>query len=174
MFVTDECTRLLTMIRSLKPGGWVELQELLGEIMCDDNTLPDDDPLKYVYQLADQAFTKFGMNVKLARDLEPILREAGFVNIQCVAKKVPIGVWAKNKTLRLIGLYQKMAVTDILGAVAGRPFAALGIPANEREVIIALARRAMEDNSVHRYFTYYFWYAQKPTDVAQDSPPHSP
>ncbi|KIH90444.1 hypothetical protein SPBR_00642 [Sporothrix brasiliensis 5110] len=172
-YVDDELN-FHSSTKFLKPGGWVELQELLGEVMCDDNTMPEDDPLKYVYQLADQAFTKFGMNVKLARELEPVLREAGFVNIQCIAKKVPIGVWAKNKTLRLIGLYQKMAVADILGAVAGRPFAALGIPANEREVIIALARRAMEDNSVHRYFTYYFWYAQKPVDGPEDSPPHSP
>ena len=141
------------------------MQELLGEVMCDDNTMPEDDPLNYVYQLADQAFSKFGMNVKLARDLEPVLRDAGFVNIQCIAKKVPIGVWAKNKTMRLIGLYQKMAVADILGAVAGRPFAALGIPPDEGSVIIALARKALDDTRVHRYFTYYFWYAQKPTDA---------
>ncbi|CAK7233869.1 hypothetical protein SBRCBS47491_008757 [Sporothrix bragantina] len=167
MILRDVPTVMQHCYKSLKPGGWVEMQELLGEIMCDDNTMPEDDPLNYVYQLADQAFSKFGMDVKLARNLEPILRDAGFVNIQCIAKKVPIGVWAKNKTMRLIGLYQKMAVTDILGAVAGRPFAALGIPPDEGSVIIALARKAMEDNKVHRYFTYYFWYAQKPTDAAE-------
>lgn len=32
----------------------------------------------------------------------------------------------------------------------------------ESQVTVALARRAMEDHSVHRYFTYYFWFAQKP------------
>ncbi len=164
----------MVFCRSLKPGGWVELQELHGEIMCDDKTMPEDDPLKYVYKLADEAFTKFGMNVKMAREMAPVLQDAGFVNIQCVARKVPIGVWAKNKTLRLIGLYQKMAVADILGAVAGRPFAALGIPPVQREVIIAHARRALEDNSVHRYFVYYFWYAQKPVEpmeTAESAPP---
>ncbi|CAK7565559.1 MAG: hypothetical protein SEPTF4163_003476 [Sporothrix epigloea] len=169
--------------KSLKPGGWVEMQELHGEVMCDDNTMPEDDPLDYVYQLASKAFLKFGMNVKIARDLEPILRSAGFVNIHCVAKKVPIGVWARDKTLRLIGLYQKMAIADILGAFAGRPFAALGITPEEGAVIIALAKKAMEDNKVHRYFTYYFWYAQKPAnasgatdvdDVPSPSPPASP
>ena len=162
MVLRDMPNMLRQCYKSLKPGGWVEMQELLGVVMCDDNTMPPDDPLKYVYKLADDAFTKFGLNVKLARELGPVLRGAGFTNIQCVVKKVPIGVWARHKTMRLIGLYQKMAVADILGAVAGRPFAALGIAPVEGEVIIAHARKAMDDTSVHRYFTYYFWYAQKP------------
>ncbi|OAA61872.1 Methyltransferase type 11 [Niveomyces insectorum RCEF 264] len=156
--------------RSLRPGGWVELQELHAEILCDDDTMPADDPLKYMYELAGQAFAKFGMNVLQARHMEPVLRDAGFVNIQCVAKKVPIGVWARDKTLRLIGLYQKLAVADILGAVAGRPFAALGIQPVEREVIAAHARRALEDARVHRYFSYYFWFAQKPVDAGDTGP----
>ncbi|KAG5988034.1 hypothetical protein E4U52_006953 [Claviceps spartinae] len=32
----------------------------------------------------------------------------------------------------------------------------------EAEVTIAMARKGLEDPDVHRYFHYYFWYAQKP------------
>ncbi len=148
--------------RSLRPGGWIELQELCAEPLCDDGTMPSDDPVKYMYDLAGQAFSKFGMNVTLPKNLEPLLRDAGFENIQCIVKKVPIGTWAKDKTMRLIGLYQQTAVMDLMPALAGRPFQALGMSPMESEVALAHARNGLRDMKVHRYFHYYFWYAQKP------------
>lgn len=146
----------------MKPGGWIELQELNAEPMCDDGTMGPDDPVKKMYDLAGRAFARFGMDVTLPKKLEPLLRDAGFVNIQCKVKKVPIGVWAKNKTLRLVGLYQKFAVLDLMPALAGRPFEALGMSQAESQVTLAVARNALEDPKVHRYFNYYFWFAQKP------------
>jgi hypothetical protein len=148
--------------RSLKPGGWVELQELCGEVLCDDGTMPDDDPVKYMYELSHQAFSKFGMDTKLPKKLEPLLRNAGFENIQCVVKKVPIGPWARDRTLRLIGMYQKMAVLELMPALLGRPFKALGMSQVQSQVALAHARTGLADMSVHRYFNYYFWFAQKP------------
>ncbi|KAK5659925.1 hypothetical protein OQA88_13389 [Cercophora sp. LCS_1] len=147
---------------SLKPGGWIELQELCAEPLCDDGTMRDDDPVKYMYDLAGRAFSKFGMNVTLPKNLGPMLTDAGFTNVQCVVKKVPIGVWAKDKTLRLIGMYQKEAVRELMPALSGRPFAALGLSQAEADVTLAFARQAMDDPKVHRYFNYYFWFAQRP------------
>lgn len=158
----DVPTVLRRAYESLKPGGWIELQELSGEPLCDDGTMPDDDPVKHLYALAGQAFRKFGMNVTLPKDLRPMLEEAGFTNIQCVIKKVPIGVWARDKTLRVIGLYQKEAVREILPVIGGRPFAALGMSQAEIELTIALARKGLDNTNVHRYFHYYFWFAQRP------------
>ena len=124
--------------------------------------MPDDDPVKRVYDLLEKAFAELGMDSKMPPKMEPMLLEAGFENIQCIVRKVPIGVWAKDKTLRLVGLYQKLAVHDVLPAFAGRPYEALGMSQVESQVTLALARKGMEDTSVHRYFNYYFWYAQKP------------
>src|SRR3569833_226711 len=136
--------------------------ELNGTIECDAGTMPDDDPVKRAYDLCTTAFAKFGMDITLPSKLEGFLRDVGYDNILCKIKKVPIVVWARDKTLRLIGLYQKMAVVDIMPAFAGRPFAALGMTPTESQVTAALARKGLEDTNVHRYFNYYFWYAQKP------------
>ncbi|KAH8691983.1 S-adenosyl-L-methionine-dependent methyltransferase [Talaromyces proteolyticus] len=163
IILKDVQTVLQHAYESLRPEGWIELQELNAQPMCDDNTMRDDDPVKHMYDLAGQAFGKFGMNVTLPKHLEPMLLEAGFQNIRCIVKKVPIGVWAKNKTLRLIGLYQKIAVLDLMPALAGRPFEALGLSQAESQVTLAFARKALEDSKVHRYFNYYFWIAQKPS-----------
>lgn len=149
-------------VRSLRPGGWIELQELHGQPFCDDGTMSCDDPFKLLYDLAGQAYQKFGMSTTLPAQLEPLLLEAGFRNVYCKILKVPIGTWAKDKTMKLIGLYQKTVVLEFISTLAGRPFQALGLSQEEAQVTLALARKALGDISIHRYFNYYFWYAQKP------------
>ncbi|KAG6044178.1 hypothetical protein E4U39_003610 [Claviceps sp. Clav50 group G5] len=156
--------------KSLRPGGWIELQELLPTPLCDDGTMPDDDPVKYLYEKIERAFEKFGMRAQLPAELEPFLHEAGFENIHCQIFKVPIGSWAKDRTMRIVGLYQKMAVVDVLPIFSG-PFQALGMSEAEIEVMNAMARKGLDDPKAHRYFNYYFWYAQKPrsSQIQQDT-----
>ncbi|EFY92269.1 hypothetical protein MAC_01540 [Metarhizium acridum CQMa 102] len=154
--------------RSLRPGGWVELQELQGVPLCDDGTMSDEDPVKSLYDTAGAAYKKFGLSTTLPAELEPYLREAGFENVHCRIMKVPIGTWAKGKIMRAIGLYQKMAILDFIPTLAGRPFQALQISEADAEIRVALARKGLEDTSVHRYFNYYFWYAQKPGSLRRD------
>ncbi|KAG6025362.1 hypothetical protein E4U19_003231 [Claviceps sp. Clav32 group G5] len=151
---------------SLRPGGWIELQEFLPTVLCDDGTMPDDDPVKVLYEKIERSFEKFGLRVTLPPKLEPYLREAGFENIHCQIMKVPIGPWAKDNTMRIIGLYQKLSVREVMPSLSGRPFQALRMSEAEIEVTIAMARKGLEDPNVHRYFNYYFWYAQKPVSSA--------
>lgn len=122
----------------------------------------DYDAFRRLYEIARDAYGTLGMSTTVAAELGPLLRDAGFANVHCRVLKVPIGVWARDETMRLIGLYQKMAVAEFISTFAGRPFEALGIPAAEAQLALALARRALDDAAVHRYFNYYFWYAQKP------------
>lgn len=138
---------------------------------CDDDTMGDDDPFKRLYEISKEAYSKFGMSTTIAAELEPYLHDAGFTNIHCKVLKVPIGVWAKDPTLRLIGLYQKTAVAEFISTLAARPFEALGISVAEAQMTLAMARKALEDTSVHRYFNYYFWWAQKPDNERRRDPP---
>ncbi|KAG6243007.1 hypothetical protein E4U25_002284 [Claviceps purpurea] len=147
---------------SLRPGGWIELQEVQPIPLCDDGTMPDDDPVKYVCETAARAFEKFDLKTTLPPKLEPYLREAGFENIHCQIFKAPIGPWAKDRTMRIVGLYSRLALAELLTTLAGRPFQALEMSEAEIEVTMAMARKGLDDPNVHRYFNYYFWYAQKP------------
>ncbi|RDA82709.1 hypothetical protein CP532_4836 [Ophiocordyceps camponoti-leonardi (nom. inval.)] len=158
----DISTVLGHAFKSLRPGGWVEFHELQGEPYCDDGTMREDDAFRRLYRLAGEAYARLGYDTTVAARLEPLLREAGFVNVHCRVMRVPIGVWARDETLRLVGLYQRTAVEEFISTLAGRPFEALGMSAAEVQLVLALARRALLDEGVHRYFNYYFWYAQKP------------
>ncbi|KAG6143715.1 hypothetical protein E4U38_003606 [Claviceps purpurea] len=124
--------------------------------------MPDDDRVKHALDLTERAFEKFGMRSKLPAELEPYLREAGLENIHCKIFKVPIGPWAKDHLMRVVDLYQILAVMEILPSMSGRLFHALEMSEAEAEVAIAMARKGLNDPNVHRYFNYYFWYAQKP------------
>jgi hypothetical protein len=64
--------------------------------------------------------------------------------------------------MRLIGLCQKTTVRDFISTLAGRPFEALDLSQAEAQITLAVARKALDDANVRRYFNYYFWYAQKP------------
>ncbi|KAG6272010.1 hypothetical protein E4U47_002711 [Claviceps purpurea] len=152
----------LVHFRCLRPGDWVELQDFQPVPLCDDGTMPDDDRVKHALELTERAFEKFGMRSKLPAELEPYLREAGLENIHCKIFKVPIGQWAKDHLMRVVDLYQRLAVMEILPSMSGRLFHALEMSEAEAEVAIAMARKGLNDPNVHRYFNYYFWYAQKP------------
>lgn len=127
--------------------------------------MPEDDPVKKLYDIAGAAYKKFGMDTTLPATLKQPLLEAGFDNVHCKVFKVPIGAWARDKTLRLIGHYQMIAVREFIPTLAGRPFAAMGMSQADSQVAVALARKSLEDLSKHRYFNYYFWYAQKPNSL---------
>ncbi|KAG6197923.1 hypothetical protein E4U10_007624 [Claviceps purpurea] len=122
--------------------GLGELQDFQPVPLCDDGTMPDDDRVKHALDLTERAFEKFGMRSKLPAELEPYLREAGLE--KSIAKS------------------SRLAVMEILPSMSGRLFHALEMSEAEAEVAIAMARKGLNDPSVHRYFNYYFWYAQKP------------
>ncbi|KAK7999289.1 hypothetical protein PG990_011889 [Apiospora arundinis] len=147
---------------NLKPGGWVEWQEMHAWMQCDDGTMPPQDPAFDFYKLFQQAFRRIGCDTALAANLDGTLKDAGFVNVQCVVKKIPVGQWARDKKLRLAGWYLRTAIQEVLPALCGKPLSVLGLNEVERELWRAAATRAINDDSVHRYWNMYFWYAQKP------------
>ncbi|KAK1716500.1 S-adenosyl-L-methionine-dependent methyltransferase [Colletotrichum lupini] len=159
--------------KHLKNGGWIEFQELHGEVQCDDGTVPKDDTVKRFWEMGNEAFSLFGLQFHNARDMKPRLEAAGFKNIQCEVKKCPIGTWPKDPTLRLVGKYMQEALSGVAAAFVGKPFEALGIEAVERQVWLATLRKAIKDRSAHRYMNQYFWYAQKPEDAPENDGPEA-
>lgn len=65
--------------------------------------MTDDDPVKYLYDTAGKAYSKFGMSTTLPAELEPYLRKAGFENIHCQIMKVRVvGKGSNNENCRPI------------------------------------------------------------------------
>ncbi|KAF5989750.1 TAM domain-containing protein [Fusarium bulbicola] len=159
-WLKDEVKVLRQAHDHMKPGAWIEIQELDARANCDDGSLAPDAPLAKFFDTAEQAVASFGMKFRAGENLREPLEKAGFTNVSCKVLKVPIGTWAKDKKLRLIGLYLKTAVSDMFGAMAAKPLRKVLEP-EEIEIFLADARKDLNNVNIHSYEKYYFWMGQK-------------
>ncbi|KAJ6443020.1 hypothetical protein O9K51_04199 [Purpureocillium lavendulum] len=142
-------------------GGWVEFQELIPQIECDDNSMRPNDPLRMFYDAATQGLRTFGCDPLRATKLEEALERAGYINIHRVTKKIPISTWARGRRLKTLGLFMKTVMLDSLDALAAKPLAALDISPRDRRELTRLVKQSLDDNTVHRYVNCVFCYGQK-------------
>ncbi|KAF5668172.1 hypothetical protein FHETE_5438 [Fusarium heterosporum] len=82
---------------NMRPGAWVELQDLDSQVHSDDDSIPQDWPLKRFTEILFQAFALYGTNAQAAVYGGQYLAEAGFVNIKHNFVKLPYGTWPKDK-----------------------------------------------------------------------------
>ncbi|PNY28067.1 mRNA 3'-end-processing protein YTH1 [Tolypocladium capitatum] len=145
----------------IRNGGWVEFHEVVPQILCDDGTMGPDDPLRIFYDAAVQGLRTFGCDPMRTANLEEILDRAGFTNIRCVTKKIPISTWAHERHLKILGLFMKAVMLDSLDGLAAKPLAALGVSRQDRRELVKHVKKSLEDRSVHRYVNCCFCYGQK-------------
>ncbi|KAI0023897.1 S-adenosyl-L-methionine-dependent methyltransferase [Xylariomycetidae sp. FL0641] len=158
----DPLKVLKDVFHNLKPGGWVELQDVDGMVHCDDDTLPPDWPVLQFTELMVEAFSKLGTKSHAAVFGGQYLAECGFVNIQHHTIKLPYGTWPKDKRTRLVGMYYRTAAEQFFPAMGAIQLPLLGWQPEEIEVLFAKCRNAMRDPDVHAYGMMHFWSGQKP------------
>ena len=137
---------------------------MLYHAQCDDGTMNKDSTLIKWLELLKQALRNLGIDVDRPRKLGECLRETGFVNVEEKSFKVPIGIWPKNKTLRLIGLYLRTILIEGLQAISLGPLTkGLDWTKEEVEVLLVDVRKCLMDSSQHTYYTFHSFYGQKPS-----------
>ncbi|KAF4462215.1 methyltransferase [Fusarium albosuccineum] len=155
-------------LEHLKPGGWIELQEIhhyphsakTGGVVA-----PDAHPVAQYWSLITQGLAAVGVNFHAAAggDLAAKMRQVGFVNVTERVFHVPIGTWPKNKVLKTVGLYWRTILSDGLQAIAMGPLTrGLGWDREQVEVLLVNVRRAYNDNSALLYMPMHIIYGQKP------------
>ncbi|KAK7404054.1 hypothetical protein QQX98_010175 [Neonectria punicea] len=146
---------------NIKSGGWIEFQEFDQEILCDDDTMIEDDPVRVFSDLCAKGMRKHGCPGFGKQDLRRTLERAGFSRIQVVIKKVPISTWSRDKKLKTLGALMKMNILESLDGFAAKPLAALSMSVKERRDLVTIVRQSLDDDRVHRYVDYRICYGQK-------------
>ncbi|GAB1318739.1 S-adenosyl-L-methionine-dependent methyltransferase [Madurella fahalii] len=153
------------IIRNLKPGGWVEIQDIFPKASSDDGTVPPDYPLNKFYStLASILQEKYGFNLWIVQQLPELLHRLGYVNVQRKVFHMPVGEWARDKHLRLLGGYFREIVKDFVGAMAARPFVEAGFEKHEIEEQVSNITTTMTNRRLHAYIPIHFVWAQKPLE----------
>ncbi|KAK5660527.1 hypothetical protein OQA88_13076 [Cercophora sp. LCS_1] len=107
---------------ALRPGGWLESQEIASLVECDDNTLERNGTLTYWVRLVAEAGLKVGRPRDVARSMVQWYRDVGFVDVKIMEFKVPIGSWAKDPALKEMGAYWRENMVEAVESLSLRLF----------------------------------------------------
>ncbi len=154
---------LIPCARNLKPGGWVEIQDVLPQVASDDNSVLPGHPLIKFYSMVKPVLREqYGFEIRVLDRLPELLERAGFVNLERKVFHMPLGEWARDAHLRLLGGYFREVVLDFVGAMAVRPLVEAGYERDEIQEMVSDVTAAASNRRIHAYLPIHFVWAQKP------------
>jgi SAM-dependent methyltransferase len=141
--------------KQLKPGGYIELQDLNG-LACDDDTFTLNPPscrLAEWWALVRQAFKETGRDMDATSQHKERLKGAGFVDVTVIDFKWPINKWPRDPKMKNIGMWGKENTLDALEAVTMAPLTrALGWTPEEVQMLLQGVRTDIENQGIHAYW----------------------
>ncbi|KAH8896408.1 S-adenosyl-L-methionine-dependent methyltransferase [Thozetella sp. PMI_491] len=147
----------------LNPGGWIEMSDIVCELKSDDNTVPENSPLKKWTELSLEASKKLGRSIDSAKQYKDQLEAAGFVNVTAVQYKWPLNPWPADPKYKELGTWTQH---NMLGGISGLSMALYtrghGWTMDELEAFLVDVRKEWKLKSIHGYWPIYVVYGQKP------------
>ncbi|KAK7417722.1 hypothetical protein QQX98_004378 [Neonectria punicea] len=151
--------------RRCKPGGWVQSCEIDPPFYSDDGTVDDDYGFQTWNKLIREGGKKFGRTFCVVEEglQVPSIRSAGFVDIEEVNYKVPVGQWAKDPKLREVGQFLRSTMeNDAEGYTMLLWNQVMGWGQDEYQVFLMAFRKALRNKSLHGYMKLRYVWARKP------------
>lgn len=106
----------------LKPGvGHIEQVEIDFEPRCDDGTLPLDSEWRVWYhRYLTDATDRRDRPIAYDHNTPQLLRENGFVDVQRIKLKIPVGEWSRGHWA--LGRMMRVCLGETLEALSMAPF----------------------------------------------------
>lgn len=137
---------------NLKPGGYIECQEMTFPIRCmDPGVTAENSPLMRWSELFLEAAGKTGLDATGPRHLAPKFREAGFVDVHVKTYKWPLGKWAKGAKFKLLGRFVYEDLWDALPSLSLGLFTRV-LEWSRPEVEVFLAECRQESRRKDRHY----------------------
>jgi len=148
---------------NLKPGGWLEMQELSLPVANDDSSMtPDHSVYKWTYYIL-EASKSIGQSFENPPHYAEWMREAGFVNVQHMVYKWPTNPWPKDKKHKILGLWTLANILDGLEGFSMALFTrVLGWQPEEVQRFLVGVRQDVKNRQIHNYYNIHIVYGQKP------------
>jgi hypothetical protein len=137
----------------IRPGGFLELAMTNPATCCDDGSLDlEHSSFAYSGKLFYEIAQKMGTPLDAMDKWEAQFQQAGFVDIQHIDLKVPMGPWPKDRKLKGIGLLELHSLKEGYEAYLLRGLTqVLGLSMEEAAVIMAKGRSEFADSRYHTY-----------------------
>ncbi|MCJ1285119.1 hypothetical protein MMC26_004457 [Xylographa opegraphella] len=136
----------------MKPGAWLEMQELQFPVRCADDDAGKESPFREWSYRVMEAAEKVGINPTACEKFEEQLAQQGFVNIRYETIKWPIGSWAKGKKEKEIGRWMlENTLQGLQGVSMALLTRHLGWSREAVELFLVGVRKQILDRSSHIY-----------------------
>ena len=138
---------------ALVPGGWIELQDIVFPVRCDDGTLKQDSPLRQWSDMMIKATAADGRSAEAPMLYSDQLKEAGFVNVKETVYMWPTNAWPADPYYKELGMWCCENIAGGLSGVSMAPFTRnLDWNAKEVELFLAKVRKDIRDPQIHAWW----------------------
>lgn len=148
---TDMRTVLRKALDNIKPGGWIEIHDVLGIPEFFDDGAPAP-ALERWCALCQTAAANIGRDFKKPLKYKSWLREVGFVDVEQRIFKSPGNTWPSNPKLKKIGALQLQSLSGAMEGLRGGFLAAAGVSNDKADDLLAKALEEMRNTNCH------FWW----------------
>jgi hypothetical protein len=158
----------LSIYRTLKPGGWIEIQDMRWAYGSDDNTVVPEYAPQKMMELVQMGLAALGIDSQSTEKHFERLTNAGFANIGQFGRSVPVGLWPAVRQSKQMGMYCRTHTLDGLEAVMLGPLTrGLGWSKERVEEFSSSVRSDLLNPSIHSYVYFQALWAQRPLDLAE-------
>lgn len=155
--------------KCLKPGGYIEQNEININFMSDDASIPPDSAMAQWGPMFLECARKMGQRLDLTETMERDIAAAGFEIKGRQAKKYPNGSWPKHPLMKEIGRVEMQAMKLGLEGYAMFLLTHFGSPEpwtpEQVQELCKAMRRDLDDRKIHSYHLQRRVWAQKPLDA---------
>ncbi|KAJ4162950.1 hypothetical protein NW754_014371 [Fusarium falciforme] len=138
--------------KSLEPGGWFEMQDIVLPYTSDDDTLPPNSELCRLGNYFCETSTLLGRPIDVPLKYKSMMQKVGFVDIVERHYKWPLSAWPKDPHYKELGAW---TFANLDGGLEGLTLAlftrALKWSKEETMVFCAEVRKQLRDLRIHAY-----------------------
>ncbi|KAK4505182.1 hypothetical protein PRZ48_003145 [Zasmidium cellare] len=136
----------------LQPGGFLELQDVVMPLGCDDGTMDGTAIGEWNQKFVDASIIR-GRDVHGAARYKDWLTEAGYEDVVERTFKWPINPWAKDPELKSVGRWNEVNMLDGLEGFCVRLFSStLGMTMDEIQTFLIDVRKDISNRKIHVYW----------------------
>jgi len=98
----------------------------------------------------------FGTDARSPRRLKHWMENAGFVEVEEHCLKIPVGPWARDPRLKMIGRFELVNMTEGIQGLTKRLLTrSFGWTSNQVELFLMSVRKDVMNSRIHSYYHLY-------------------
>ncbi|TIC94136.1 Secondary metabolism regulator LAE1 [Colletotrichum higginsianum] len=149
---------------NLKPGGYLELNDVDACPVSDDGTLAENSTLMRAARLCLEAMAALGAPYEEFGRLGAVMREVGFEDVRLQRFRWPTNGWPRDPKYKELGYWNYENLAPNFEAFLMVPLTrALGWTREEVLILAMEVRKDLGNRNIHAYYNIWSIYGRKPS-----------